>query len=256
MKKLLPLVLIVLLPSLAWAQGTLNVSAAYGQVEVRSASARAFSPLSSSIRQVQVGDEIRTGPGATVTLELPDSSYMVVHENSTLVVQDFWSSSLRGIVNLVLGKVRFYINTLGGRPNPYRVGTPTALIAVRGTIFDVFVDEAQYTEVWCLEGRVAVESAGLSDREVILDAGRKTLVRPGEYPLSPVNVDDVLARNRVIRLVQTGPSEAEANTKNSPNIEALLRDNDRRNRTVDPLRNPSQTDSNVQRGKPTLDYPE
>jgi hypothetical protein len=256
MKKLLPLVMMVLLPSIVWAQGTLNVSAVYGDVELRPSAARAFGPLSQSVRQVQVGDEIRTGPGSTVTLELPDSSYMVVHENSTLVVQDFWSSSLRGIVNLMVGKIRFYINTLGGRPNPYRVGTPTALIAVRGTIFDVFVDEAQFTEVWCLEGRVAVESAGLSDREVILDAGRKTLVRPGEYPLAPVNLDDALARNRVIRLVQTAPSEAEARGKNSPNIEALIRDNDRRIRTVDPLRNPSQTDSNIQRGKPTLNYPE
>ena len=65
---------------------------------------------------------------------------MVVSENSKLVVDDFWSGSVRSMVNLMLGQVRFYIQRLGGRPNPYSVRTPTALIAVRGTIFDVEVD--------------------------------------------------------------------------------------------------------------------
>jgi hypothetical protein len=256
MRKILLLGILVLLPSLALAQGTFKVSAVYGPVEVRSASSVAFTPLNAAVRQVQLGDEIRTGPGATVTLEMADGSYMVVSENSAFTVQDFWSGGVRNIMNMVVGKVRFYIQRLGGRPNPYRVGTPTALIAVRGTIFEVTVDEAQYTEVRCLEGRVAVESAGLSDREVILDGGRKTLVRPGEYPLTPVANDEVLLRNRVIRVVRKTPGEVDANGKNVPSTDVLVRDNDRLNRQADPLRGGSSTDSNVSRTKPTLNFPE
>jgi hypothetical protein len=256
MKKILLLGLLVLLPSMALAQGTFKVSAVYGPVEVRPADRATFAPLSASVRQVQIGDEIRTGPGATLTLEMLDGSYVVVSENSVFTVQDFWSSDVRSIMNLVLGKVRFYIQRLGGRPNPYRVGTPTALIAVRGTIFEVSVDGAQFTEVRCLEGRVTVESAGLSDREVILDEGRKTLVRPGEYPLTPVANDEVLLRNRVIRVVKKTPSEP-ATTGKTPSIDVLVRDNDRLNRQSDPLRNTS-TPSNpdASRAKPTLNYPE
>jgi hypothetical protein len=256
MKKSLLIGILLLLPSLAAAQGTFRVSGVYGPVEIRSAASTAFVALNASTRQVQIGDEIRTGPGATATLEMTDGSYVVVSENSAFTVQDFWGSGVRNIMNIMVGKVRFYIQRLGGKPNPYRVGTPTALIAVRGTIFEVSVDEAQYTEVRCLEGRVTVESAGLSDREVILDEGRKTLVRPGEYPLAPVNNDEVLLRNRVIRVVKKGPVE-DNNTVNAPSNDILVRDNDRLSRPSDPLQgSPSQTNTNTSRAKSTLTFPE
>ena len=200
MRKILLAFLVLLLPSALLGQGTLRISSLYGTVEWRGVASKTFVPLTASTQTVQTGDELKTSAGGTVMLELPDGSYMVVSENSTLTIEDFWSGNLRSIVNLMVGKVRFYIQRLGGRPNPYRVTTPTALIAVRGTIFEVTVDEFQIAEVRCLEGRVAVESVGLSDREVILEAGRKTLVRPGEYPLAPVNNDEALVRNRVIRM--------------------------------------------------------
>ena len=253
MRKILLLGIVLLLPSVALAQGTFKISAVYGPVELRHSASPRFAPLSSSVRLVQIGDEIRTGPGATVTLEMADGSYMVVSENSSLTVQDFWSGSVRDIMNLFVGKVRFYIQRLGGKPNPYRVGTPTALIAVRGTVFEVTVDAAQYTEVRCLEGLVTVESAGLSDREVILEEGRKTLVRPGEYPLTPVNNDEALQRNRVIRIVKKSP--ADSNDRTAPSLDVLVRDNDRVNRQNDPLRSGSQTDSNIIRTKPTVTFP-
>ena len=240
---------------MALAQGSFRVSAVYGPVELRAAANARFAPIGASTRQVQIGDEIRTGPGATVTLEMADGSYLVVSENSTFTVQDFWGSGVRNIMNLVMGKVRFYIQRLGGRPNPYQVGTPTALIAVRGTIFEVSVDAAQVTEVRCLEGRVTVESAGLSDREVILDEGRKTLVFPGEYPLTPVNSDEVLLRNRVIRVVKKSPGEGI--DANAPSVDSIVRDNDRLNRPSDPLQGPaSGTNTSVDRAKPTLNFPE
>ena len=254
MRKVLLVLTVLLLPSALLAQGTLRVSSLYGPVEWKPVASKTFSPLAPSTQTVQPGDELKTGPGGTVMLELPDGSYMVVSENSTLIVEDFWSGNLRSIVNLMVGKVRFYIQRLGGRPNPYRVTTPTALIAVRGTIFEVNVDEAQIAEVRCLEGRVAVESVGLSDREVILEPGRKTLVRPGEYPLAPVANDEALLRNRVIRVVKKNVPDT--NTKGAPSIDVLARDNDRVNRARDPLSAPgSRTNDNVERAKPTLNFP-
>ena len=255
MRKALPsLVLMMLLvPAALSAQGTLRVSSLYGPVEWRAASSRTFTPLAASTQTVQIGDELRTGPGGTVMLEVPDGSYMVISENTTLAIQDFWSSDLRSLVNVMIGKVRFYIQRFGGRPNPYRVMTPTALIAVRGTTFEVTVDEASMVEVRCIEGRVAVESVGLSDREVILEEGRKTLVRPGEYPLTPVGNNEVAESNRVIRMVKKNAPPAHA--KGTPSIDILVRDNDRNNRATDPLRGPaSSTTDKGERGKPTLNY--
>jgi FecR protein len=253
MKKLLPITLLLVLPSALWAQATLRVSSATGPIEWRAVSSRPFIPLTST-QTVKVGDEVRTGPGAQLILEVPDGSYMVVSENSKLVVEDFWSGNLRNLMNLMVGRVRFYVQRLGGRPNPYRVTTPTALIAVRGTTFEVFVDEAQLAEVRCLEGRVAVETVGLPDREVILEAGRKTLVRPGEYPLPPVGNEAELIRNRVIHLVKKGVPDT---NDGAPSADILAHDNDRRNRPADPLSGSSRTISgNTDRAKPTLNYPQ
>jgi len=254
MRKVLPVVLLLLLPAAVCAQGALRVSSVSGPVEWRAVSDKPFAVLASA-QGIQVGDEVRTGPGAQLILEVPDGSYMIVSENSKLIVEDFWSGNLRSLMNLMVGKVRFYVQRLGGRPNPYRVTTPTALIAVRGTTFEVTVDEAQLAEVRCLEGRVAVETVGLPDREVILEAGRKTLVRPGEYPLPPVSNDAELIRNRVIRLVKKNLPDTNGN--GAPSADVLANDNDRRNRPSDPLSAPgSRTTSSTDRGKPTLNYPQ
>src|SRR5437016_2740291 len=255
MRKVLPFLLVLLLPSAALAQGTLKVTHVSGSVQWRSAFSGAFSPLTTSAQTVQVGDELKTGPDGNVYLEVPDGSYMVVSENTTLTIQDYWSSNLRSLVNLMMGKVRFYIQRLGGRPNPYRVTTPTALIAVRGTTFEVNIDEAQIAEVRCLEGRVAVETVGLADREVILETGRKTLVRPGEYPLPPVSNDAELIRNRVIHVVKKNVPDSNANAVLPGDV--LAHDNDHRNRPSDPLSGSnSRTRSSTDRAKPTLNFPQ
>ncbi len=220
-----------------------------GQIEWRAASSRTFVPLTTQL--VHAGDELSTGPGAQLILAASDNSYMVVNENSRVIVEDFWSGNFKSIMNLMLGHVRFYIQKFGGRPNPYSVRTPTALIAVRGTEFDVIVDEAQITEVRCLDGRVTVEST----REVILEPEFKTLVRPGEAPTMPVRLDAELNRNRILKIQKKGAPEIDA--AGMPSIEMPGHDNDRRNRTSDPLRTPSRTNSDTQRAKPgTLSFPQ
>jgi hypothetical protein len=254
-KGLVVVFVLLLLPSALLAQGMVTVSSLYGPVEWRSAASRNFVPLRPSTQAVQTGDEIRTGSGGTVVLEIPDGSYMVVSETSRLVIQDFWNPSFRSLINLMLGKVRFHIQRLGGRPNPYRVMTPSALIAIRGTTFEVSVDEAQIAEVRCFEGSVAVETLGLPEREVVLEGGKKTLVRPGDYPLPPVSNDVALLRNRVIPVIKKNVPEAGSNQ--APGAGVLARDNDRRNRTSDPLQNSNSRTVDPQRAKPgTLSFPQ
>jgi len=253
MRKVVIVLALLLVPSALFAQGILRVSQPLGQVEWRAASSRTFVSLTN--QAVQAGDEIRTGVGGSVILTAPDGTYMVVSENSRVIVEDFWNGNFKSIMNLMLGQVRFYIQRLGGRPSPYSVRTPTALIAVRGTIFDVFVDDAQFAEVRCLDGRVTVESIGVSDREVILEPGFKTLVRPGEAPLRPVRLDAELQRNRIASVKRKSAPELDAN--GMPSINILGNDNDRRNRTSDPLRTPSRTNENTERAKPgTMTFPD
>jgi hypothetical protein len=234
------------------------VSSVTGTVEWRAASSKNFVPLSSQavqMQMIQAGDEIHTGSGAQLILTAPDTSYVVVNENSRFIVEDFWSGNFKSLMNLMLGQVRFYIQRLGGRPSPYSVRTPTALIAVRGTIFDVIVDDESFSEVRCLDGHVTVEALGRPDREVILEPGTKTGVRAGEVPMTPVRLEAELQRNRVLRMQKKNAPELDANAM--PSMKGLGNDNDRRNRTSDPQRANSRMNENTQRAKPgTLSFPQ
>jgi FecR protein len=255
MRKFLPAILLALLvPAVAFSQG-LQVSSMVGTVEIRQSSSKTFQPLTVSARQVLVGDEIRTGAGASVVLTAPDASVMVVQANSDIVVHDTWSNGVRSSVNILIGRVRFYVEKLGGRPNPYRVETPTALIAVRGTVFDVAVDLSAYTEVICTEGQVVVEAKGLPNREVIVNPGWHTLVVPGQAPLPPAPNDVALLPNRTLKIQKKGPEDSRDISPGS--LEQYLRDNDKMSRPSDRKGSPgSQSDPNVGRAKPTLNYPE
>ena len=255
MKKSALLVVLLLLPTLTFAQG-IKVTSMYPPAVVRSASGAEFVKIDSSLGTLDIGDEIRTGPGGSMTLELPDGSYVVVSENTTLMIERFWGSDIKNLMRVVLGKVRFFIQRWGGRPNPYRVNTPTALIAVRGTTFEVSVDSSQTTEVYCYDGRVTVETAGLSDREVVLDAGRKTLVLPGRYPMTPVEIEGDFVATRVLELVRQS-DETVPKLRSAPGVNGVLTNNDRRTRTLGPLSNPRTNRSvmtpEIRRGK--LSYP-
>jgi ferric-dicitrate binding protein FerR (iron transport regulator) len=254
MRKVLIAFAFLLLPSALLAQGALQVTSVTGPVEWRAAASTTFVTLTKATPAIQAGDELRTGDGASVILTVPDGSYMVVSENSKMVIEDFWSGSVRSIMNLMMGQVRFYINRLGGRPNPYSVRTPTALIAVRGTVFDVNVDFAQIVQVECFEGQVNVQNVAFPNREVILNPGHKTLVRPGEIPLTPVRLEAELNKDRVIAMRKV--NGAETNPNGAPSLGVLSNGNDRGNRPTDPqFGTNSRTIDNTQRAKPTLSFP-
>src|ERR1051326_633016 len=104
--------------------------------------------------ELKAGDTIITGKSGRLVLGLSDGSQAVIAPQTTVLIKDL-SQSPRTLFNVIRGKTRIHIEKLGGQPNPYRVNTPTAVIAVRGTIFDVLVDRNE-TQVFLHEGPVAV----------------------------------------------------------------------------------------------------
>jgi FecR protein len=127
---LLLLIVTLRLPSILPTQRTIKVASVYGPVEHKTLLATTFVPLSAVF--VNVGDRVRTGPGATLTLELPGGAFMIVDENSMLTVPELGAPNVRNLIHVMMGKVRFYIQRPGGKANPHGTGTATALIAVRG----------------------------------------------------------------------------------------------------------------------------
>jgi hypothetical protein len=127
------------------------------------------------------GDRVDTRGGARVVIDLSDGSMVVVQPESVIVLKDYrQAESLRELFEIVLGVVRVKINHFAGRPNPYRMNTPTASIAVRGTEFSIEVDAAGSTKVVVYEGAVEVSSRTDPDRKTLVEAGRGVLVQGGQ----------------------------------------------------------------------------
>jgi hypothetical protein len=127
------------------------------------------------------GDRIDTRGGGRVVIDLSDGSMVVVSPESVVTLKDYrGAGSLRELFDITLGVVRVRINHFGGKPNPYRMNSPTASIAVRGTEFSIEVDAEGSTQVVVFEGAVEVVSLTDPDRKVLIEAGRGVLVQAGQ----------------------------------------------------------------------------
>jgi len=131
---------------------------------------------------VQIGDELMTGPDSEAVIETRDGATVRIFPGSRFVLTEP-SSGLREFLHLILGSVKVHIEKLSGRPNPHKMTTPTAVIAVRGTTFSVQVGQTGATLVAVDEGEVAVANVAMPEREVIVRRGRRTLVLPGQPPM-------------------------------------------------------------------------
>ena len=106
---------------------------------------------------------------------------VIVQPGSIVLIKDYRAAaSLRELFDITLGQVRVKINHFGGRPNPYRMNSPTASIAVRGTEFTIAVDGNGDTRVEVYEGAVEVSSLADPGRKVLIEAGRAVLVGAGQ----------------------------------------------------------------------------
>src|SRR5262245_27226589 len=127
------------------------------------------------------GDEIDTRGGGRVVIELTDGSVVVVNPNSRIVISNYRAAtSLREMFRILIGRVRIKVAHYGGKPNPYRVNTPTASILVRGTEFGVAVESSGDTRVAVDDDLVEVQSLSDPRRRVFLSKGRGALVKPNE----------------------------------------------------------------------------
>ncbi len=127
------------------------------------------------------GDVISTGSTGHVVIDLTDGSQVIILPNSKVVVSDFRNAAtLRELLQITLGRIRVRINHFQGKPNPYRVKSPTASIAVRGTEFEVSVGLAGETRVTVLKGKVEVASLSDPSRLLLAEPGRSVIVRPDE----------------------------------------------------------------------------
>jgi hypothetical protein len=127
---------------------------------------------------LNVGDSVLlrqtiiTGPDGFAVFQVSDGSTFEVFPNARVIFREN-PGSWKDLLDVLLGRVKVHIEKLGGQPNYNRVRTPTAVISVRGTIFDVVVeDEDDTTLVSVEEGQVVVEH--------LIKPGPGRVLNPGE----------------------------------------------------------------------------
>lgn len=147
---------------------------------------------------VQAQQIILTGPDGYAKFQTSDSSTFEVYPNSNVIFRKN-PGSLRDLLDLFVGRVKIHIQRFGGEPNPNRIMTPTAVISVRGTIFDVSVnDDDETTVVSVEEGSVEVRHALKPGAPKIVNAGESLHVYKDE-PLAKSLIDKNELFHRIVR---------------------------------------------------------
>ena len=129
---------------------------------------------------LQSGVVIDTGRRGRVVISFLDGSQVTIYERSRVELKDFnQGSSWLDQLSVTVGRVRATINHKVKRPSPYRVYSPIAAIAVRGTDFLVIVEQNTETRVVVYDGLVEVSSLINPQQIVLVRRGRNVVVRPG-----------------------------------------------------------------------------
>jgi len=146
------------------------------------------------------GNTIKTGSDGYAKIQVPDGSTFEVFPNSE--VKYTKTESIRDLLEVWLGRVKIMIQHLPGVPNPNTVTTPTALISVRGTIFDVEVEEMDGTTI------VSLDEGVVDVRNLKQHGPAKTLL-PGEaIRVSPDQPLAVGGRNDLFYKIYQGGKRA------------------------------------------------
>jgi hypothetical protein len=123
-------------------------------------------------------------------LKLSDGSDVLVRPYTKLLLKQPETSGWK-YFQVLLGRVRTQIQKrIGGSP-AFQIGTPSAVISVRGTKFDVEVDRRGFTQVDVDEGVVELEAATGRGEAVRITAGFSSRVGMETGPEVPRPTQDL-----------------------------------------------------------------
>jgi hypothetical protein len=123
--------------------------------------------------KVKVQETIVTGKDGHALFSVTDGSTFEVFPNAKVIFRKT-SGNWRDLLDVMLGRVRVQIEHIGNTPNPNKVRTPTAVISVRGTVFDIDVNEDDESTL------VTVEEGIVDVGHALLGSNVKRTLRAGE----------------------------------------------------------------------------
>ena len=146
--------------------------------------------LSAQRGQVLAADSTIETQKGNLLLELQDGSQVLVKPNSRVVLRD--PNQGKGFYfELLIGKVVNKIQKRLGNTPSFRMGTPTAVVTVRGTRFEVEVTKRPRTYVVVYEGLVEVGGFVEGIPPVLVRPGFMTNIDRNREPTHPREIGEL-----------------------------------------------------------------
>ena len=170
-----------------------------GQVSIQDAGYLKALSVGSPVRQQQT---IVTGPDGYAKFRVSDGSTFEVFNNAQVVFRKNLGN-WKDLLNVILGRVKVFIQHEPDKPNHNEVSSPTAVISVRGTVFDVVVEDPDGTTLVTVdEGTVWVRNMTAAGSTAVLNPGDVIRVFRGQ-PLEPkAKIDKVDLFNKLKKAAQ------------------------------------------------------
>ena len=157
--------------------------------------------------RVNEGSKIKTGDESGVEIVFSDGNSILQRSNTMLGI-----SSARKHPNnqtsysLIqeTGRTITKIKRKTGSESRFRIDTPSAICAARGTAFRTSIDAMDSTRTEVVEGDVDVEAM---KKKVTVQEGEGTLVKKGEIPLKPQKLLPPPAPQNILPLYKSVPFE-------------------------------------------------
>ncbi len=165
-------------PSVTAPIASATVADLKGNVQVQLPGQSVSAP---SLGQVLPAETVITTGNGRVLLRLEDGSEILVYSNTRLTLKQPSPTSWQHL-QVLLGKIKAEIQKRVGGAAPFQVGTPSAVITVRGTRFYVEVDKHQVTRVTVEQGVVEVQSTKGNGKPVEVKGGFSVRVKENSEP--------------------------------------------------------------------------
>jgi hypothetical protein len=160
-----------------------------GVIEVHDPNGRKLSVVRDSL--LSEGAMIETSPGAKILLRLEDGSEVLIGSRARFLLKRDYLPTGTTLFDLLLGRLKAVVTKRNTGSPSFQLGTPSAIVAVRGTRFYVEVNSHEVTEVDVEQGAVQVTGRKDPNNFVLLEPGFSTRVGPDMNPESPTPTENI-----------------------------------------------------------------
>ena len=219
MKKAIAITFILIL-GLALRAGALEVEAysVTGDVQMAKSGSAKWLPVTKGVL-IESNYTVRTGADGAAILRWMSGNAIKLSPMTSLNIEklDQAAGAETTLLNLSSGRVYARAKKLAGDKSSFKIKTPTALAAVRGTEFMAEVTADGKTLLAVMEGQILVEAQGIT---VILDTNYQITVEPNQPPGEIFNISNELKA----QLTQESKAVTQASAAPASSIEVPVPD--------------------------------